>query len=66
MTGKMEFRDVTRDFKVLDVEIGVVPLEAIEEMDRPLAGDIIGNHDMSNAGILQDGSEDVVCIDIAI
>ena len=65
MTGEMEFRDVVGEFKILNVEIRVVLGETFEMIDRPLAGNIIGNGDVLNSDIFQDRGENVICIDVA-
>lgn len=44
----------------------MVFIETAEEVDRPLASDIIGDHNMPNGDAFQDGSKDVVRIHIAI
>ena len=66
MAQKMKFWNIIGKFKILDVKIGVVLIETAEEVGRPLAGNIVGNYDMLDGDIFQDGSEDVVCVYIAI
>ena len=51
MTGKMKFWDQVRELEGVDVEVQVVLGETLKVVDRPFAGNVVGNHDITNGHI---------------
>ena len=62
MAGEMEFGNEIREPEVLDVEVGVVFENPPEEVDRPLADDIIRDDDIADDESPQHRCDDVIHI----
>lgn len=64
VTGKVKFWDQVGELVAVYIQVWMVQGKTFKMVDRPFASNVVRNHDVMNGNTLQNGCNDVVCVDV--